>query len=224
MIMEAFDSESLKRAVNEADLVTPDGMPLVWALKALGIRDASRVYGPDLMPHVVDRAAREDLPIGLYGGTPESLEKLHQVLKARCPGIRVVCQIAPPFRPLAPEEDEAVTQEIVASGARILFVGVGCPRQERWMEVHKGRIPAIMLGVGAAFDFHTGRVRQAPRWMQAIGLEWVFRLMMEPRRLWKRYLKHNPRFVRLFSQQLLGLRSLKREATQTSRKTPQESP
>ena len=156
--------------------------------------------------HVVDLAARENVPIGMYGGTPELLEAFGRLLKTRHPGTQVACQIAPPFRPLTPEEDRAVTDEIVASGARILFVGIGCPKQERWMAEHVGRVPAVMLGVGAAFDFHTGRVRQAPRWMQLAGLEWVFRLLMDPRRLWKRYAKHNPRFVWLFLMQLLGLR------------------
>lgn len=204
MVMEAFDSGQFRQIVNGADLITPDGMPLVWALKGLGVRSASRVYGPELMPHVVERAARENVPIGLYGGTEESLETYLQILEARYPGVRVVCRIAPPFRPLTPEEDEAVTREIVESGARILFVGIGCPKQEKWMAEHKDRIPAVMLGVGAAFDFHTGRVRQAPRWVQAAGMEWAFRLMMEPRRLWKRYAKNNPRFVGLFLMQLLG--------------------
>jgi N-acetylglucosaminyldiphosphoundecaprenol N-acetyl-beta-D-mannosaminyltransferase len=212
MVMESFDFEAFRQMVNGADLVTPDGMPLVWALKVLGVRGASRVYGPDLMPHVLERAARENVPIGLYGGTPESLESLVRVLEARYPEIRVVCRIAPPFRPLTPEEDDAVTQEIVASGARVLFVGIGCPKQEKWMVAHKGHIPAVMLGVGAAFDFHTGRVRQAPRWLQRAGLEWAFRLAMEPRRLWKRYAKHNPRFVSFFLLQLLGLRRFGEEA------------
>jgi N-acetylglucosaminyldiphosphoundecaprenol N-acetyl-beta-D-mannosaminyltransferase len=206
MTMEAFDSAAFRQVVNGADLVTPDGRPLVWALRSLGVRGASQVRGTDLTTHVVERAARENVPIGLYGGTPELLEVLVRVLRKRYPGVRVVCQIAPPFRPLRPEEDEAVTREIVASGARILFVGIGCPKQERWMMAHKGRIPAVMLGVGAAFDFHTGRVRQAPHWMQVAGLEWVFRLLMDPRRLWRRYAKHNPRFVGLFLMQLLGLR------------------
>jgi N-acetylglucosaminyldiphosphoundecaprenol N-acetyl-beta-D-mannosaminyltransferase len=206
MVMEAFDSEGFQRVVNGAALVTPDGMPLVWALRRLGVGGASRVYGADLTASVVERAARERVPIGLYGGTPESLDSFVRVLEERYPGIRVVCRIAPPFRPLTPEEDEAVTQEITSSGARILFVGIGCPKQEKWMADHEGRIPAVMLGVGAAFDFITGRVRQAPRWMQAAGLEWTFRLAMEPRRLWKRYAKHNPRFAALFMSQLLGLR------------------
>lgn len=117
----------------------------------------------------------------------------------------MVCRIAPPFRKLTPEEDEAITREIADSGARILFVGIGCPKQEKWIAAHKDRIPAVMLGVGAAFDFHTGRVRQAPGWVQVMGLEWLFRLLMDPRRLWKRYAKHNPRFVVLFLAQLLGV-------------------
>jgi N-acetylglucosaminyldiphosphoundecaprenol N-acetyl-beta-D-mannosaminyltransferase len=205
MVMEAFDSSAFLRTVNGADLVTPDGRPLVWALRSLGVKDATQVRGTDLTTHVVERAAREGLPIGLYGGTPDLLERFVGILDRRYPGVRVVCRIAPPFRPLTPEEDEAVIEEILSSGARILFVGIGCPKQERWMEAHKERIPAVMLGVGAAFDFHTGRVRQAPGWIQVAGLEWLFRLLMDPRRLWKRYVRHNPRFVAQFLLQLLDL-------------------
>lgn len=212
LIMEAYDSATLLEGVNSADLITPDGRPLVWALKTLGVKDACQVRGTDLMTHVVERAARENVPIALYGGTPESLEALVQALQTRFPGVQVVCRISPPFRPLTPEEDEAVTHEITASGARILFVGIGCPKQERWMVAHRERIPAVMVGVGAAFDFHAGRVRQAPRWMQRVGLEWTFRLMMNPRRLWKRYAKQNPRFVGLFLLQLLGVRRFGIEA------------
>jgi N-acetylglucosaminyldiphosphoundecaprenol N-acetyl-beta-D-mannosaminyltransferase len=204
--MEAYDSAAFQQVVNGADLVTPDGRPLVWVLKSLGVKGPSQVRGTDFMMHLVERAARESVPIGLYGGTPELLETLVRILRTRYPQIRVVCQIAPPYRSLTPEEDQAVTGEIVGSGTRILFVGIGCPKQERWMAAHEGRIPAVMLGVGAAFDFHTGRVRQAPRWMQVAGLEWVFRLLVNPRRLWKRYVKHNPRFMWFFLMQLLGLR------------------
>ncbi len=203
MVMETFDSSAFQRVINGADLVTPDGRPLVWALRSLGVRDATQVRGTDLTAHVVELAAREGIPIGLYGGTPDLLETFARILERRYPGVRVVCRIAPPFRPLTPEEDETVTREILSSGARLLFVGIGCPKQERWMEAHKERIPAVMLGVGAAFDFHSGRVRQAPGWMQVAGLEWLFRLLMDPRRLWKRYAKHNPRFVVLFSLELL---------------------
>jgi N-acetylglucosaminyldiphosphoundecaprenol N-acetyl-beta-D-mannosaminyltransferase len=218
MTMETFDSEAFRQVVNGADLVTPDGRPLVWALRSAGVKGASQVRGTDLTTWVAELAARESVPIGLYGGTAELLDVFVRVLKTRYPDIRVVCRIAPPFRPLTPEEDAAVTREIMASGARILFVGIGCPKQERWMAAHKGRIDAVMLGVGAAFDFHTGRVPQAPRWMQVAGLEWVFRLMMDPRRLWRRYAKHNPRFVGLYLMQLLGLRHFREEVARVAQK------
>jgi N-acetylglucosaminyldiphosphoundecaprenol N-acetyl-beta-D-mannosaminyltransferase len=206
MMMEAYDAPEIARIVGEADLVTPDGMPLVWVLKAMGIPEATRVYGPTLTLHVCEAAAREAVPIALYGGTPESLDAFVHFLQERFPGIEVACRIAPPFRPLAPEEDEAYTNQIVESGARILFVGIGCPKQERWMTEHRGRIPTVMLGVGAAFDFHSGRVKQAPAWLQNLGCEWLFRLLVEPRRLWKRYMKHNPRFAVLAGWQCLRYR------------------
>jgi N-acetylglucosaminyldiphosphoundecaprenol N-acetyl-beta-D-mannosaminyltransferase len=191
--------------VNEADLITPDGKPLVWALRLLGVSNPSQVRGADLVLHTVERAAREGLSIGLYGGTARSLKSFVEAIEARFPGLQIACQISPPFRPLTQEEDEAVTREIISSGARVLLVGIGCPKQERWMAEHRGRIPAVMLGVGAAFDFLSGAIPQAPRWMQQTGLEWVYRLMMDPRRLWKRYAKHNPRFVGLFLMQLSGM-------------------
>ena len=206
MAMETFDSEPFRQIVDGADLITPDGKPLVWALKALGVDGASQVRGADLVMTVIEQAALRGVPIGLYGGTPESLEDFVQVIEKRFPEVDIACRISPPFRPLTFEEDEAVTRQIADSGARILFVGIGCPKQECWMAEHKGRVPAVMLGVGAAFDFHSGRVRQAPRWMQASGLEWIFRLMMDPRRLWRRYARHNPSFVGLFAMQILGLR------------------
>lgn len=206
MTMETLDSADFRQVVNDADLTTPDGRPLVWALKALGVRSASQVRGADVVLRVAGRATREEVPVGLYGGTRESLEEFARVLETHFPKIQVVCRVAPPFRELTPQEDEEFTRQISASGARVLFVGIGCPRQEKWMAAHRGSIPAVMIGVGAAFDFHTGRIRQAPRWMQSAGLEWVFRLMMDPGRLWRRYAKHNPRFVGLFLLQLLGHR------------------
>lgn len=204
MTMEVYDDSAFAQVVNQAALVTPDGVPLVWALQALGVKDASRVYGPTLTLHVCEAAARQGVPIGLYGGTPESLAAFVEFLHERFPGIQIACQISPPFRPLTPEEDTAYTQQIVESGARILFVGIGCPKQEFWMAAHKDRVPAVMLGVGAAFDFHSGRVKQAPNWMQKRGLEWLFRLFMEPKRLWKRYVYNNPRFVLFFLMQWLA--------------------
>jgi N-acetylglucosaminyldiphosphoundecaprenol N-acetyl-beta-D-mannosaminyltransferase len=206
MLMEAHDDPSLRALVNAADLVTPDGMPLVWMLRKLGHPHQERVCGPELTSRVCAEAARRGVPVGFYGGHPEALEALVRNLSARFPGLRVVYAYSPPFRPLTPEEDERVTEEINASGAQILFVGLGCPKQEWWMAEHKGRVRAVMLGVGAAFDFHAGRVRQAPVWMQRAGLEWLFRLVQEPRRLWRRYLKHNPRFLLLAFLQLTGMR------------------
>jgi N-acetylglucosaminyldiphosphoundecaprenol N-acetyl-beta-D-mannosaminyltransferase len=206
MTMEVYDSPEFANVVNNSALVTPDGMPLVWALRALGIKNASRIYGPTLTLHVCKAAACEGVPIGLYGGKSESLAAFAEFLQKRFPGIQIPCQILPPFRPLTPEENAAYTQQIVDSGARIILVGIGCPRQEFWMAAHKDCIPAVMLGVGAAFDIHSGRVKQAPSWMQKSGLEWLFRLFMEPKRLWKRYFKHNPRFVLFFLMQWIASR------------------
>ncbi|WP_310482989.1 WecB/TagA/CpsF family glycosyltransferase [Chamaesiphon sp. VAR_48_metabat_403] len=204
MAMETHDSPEFARIVDRAELVTPDGMPLVWGLRALGIDTATRVCGPALTLSVCQAAAQMHVPIALYGGTPASLVAFTDFLVNKFPGIEIACQISPPFRELTPAEDLAYTEQLVASGARILFVGIGCPRQEIWMAKHQDRIPAVMLGVGAAFNFYSGRVKQAPVWMQRVGLEWFFRLLMEPRRLWKRYFKQNPRFIFLFLQQLLS--------------------
>lgn len=208
MIMEGYDDLNFREVINSADLVVPDGVPLVWALKLLGHKEATRVYGPTLTLHVCEAAAREGIPIGLYGGTPESLLDFKAFLHYEYPGIQIACAIAPPFRALSEEEDDAYTQEILDSGARILFVGIGCPKQEWWMYNHRDRLPLVMLGVGAAFDFHSGRVKQSPAFLQRMGLEWLFRLVMEPKRLWKRYAKHNPRFVYLFARQLFNERVL----------------
>ena len=160
-------------------------------------------------------AARAGIPVGFYGGAPDVLDKLVVVARERFPGLRIVYAWSPPFRPISPAEDTAIVEEINRSGARILFVGLGCPKQDRWMAAHHSRVNAVMLGVGAAFDFLAGNKAQAPRWMQDRGLEWVFRLASEPRRLWWRYLWHNPRFVVLFALQLLRHRwlSFSREET-----------
>lgn len=198
MNMEVWDSNRFASVVNNAALVTPDGMPLVWALRALGVKQASRVYGPTLSLYVCEAAALNNIPIALYGGTAESLKDFVGFLHQQFPNIQIVCQIAPPFRSLTADEDEQYTRQIIQSGAQILFVGIGCPKQEYWMAEHQDRIPAIMLGVGAAFDFHSGRVKQAPPYLQKLGLEWAFRLYKEPRRLWKRYVYNNPRFIILF--------------------------
>jgi N-acetylglucosaminyldiphosphoundecaprenol N-acetyl-beta-D-mannosaminyltransferase len=192
--------------MNEADLVTPDGMPLVWGLMLLGRRDATRVYGPDLTPQILAEAERFNIPVGFYGGSSSTLARLLKVISDRFPALEVAYSYSPPFRPLSPEEDEMVVSGINSSGAKILFIGLNTPKQDFWMAAHRNRVASVMVGVGAAFDFLSGSKPQAPRWMMRIGFEWLFRLITEPKRLWRRYLKHNPRFVALFGMQLLGLR------------------
>jgi N-acetylglucosaminyldiphosphoundecaprenol N-acetyl-beta-D-mannosaminyltransferase len=204
LIMEAHDSPEFQSMVNTADLVTPDGMPLVWTLRGRGHPRQARVYGPDLTQYVVEAAAAHALPVGFYGATPAVLDAMKTKFLKRYPELKVTYSFSPPFRPLTVEEDQRIVDEIKACGVRILFVGLGCPRQERWVAGHKGRIQAVMLAVGAAFDFHAGNKPQAPKWMQNAGLEWLFRLVTEPKRLWRRYLHHNPRFI-----WLVGLESIK---------------
>ena len=203
MVMEAHDQPAFQRMVNNADMVTSDGMPLVWSLKALGVSDASRVYGPTLTPIVCRAAAEAGIPVGFYGGSDAVLDRMLGTLADRFPDLKVVYRHSPPFRALTSDEEARELEEIRASGARIIFVGLGCPKQERWMASHRGQLDAVMLGVGAAFDFLAGNKRQAPARVQRLGLEWLFRLVTEPRRLWKRYLYNNPRFVVLFATQLV---------------------
>ena len=205
VVMEAYDSPEFRAVVNCADLVTPDGMPLVWMLRLKGYGKQPRVYGPNLMLHALERAARENIPVGFYGSTAKVLDALTKRMQAQYPGLNVAFACSPPFEGVNPQVDTAIVEQINASGARILFVGLGCPKQEIWMAKHRGLVQAVMLGVGAAFDFHAGVKPQAPAWLQMLGLEWLFRLLTEPRRLWKRYLYHNPRFVVLAVADLLGL-------------------
>lgn len=223
MVMEAYDDPSFADVVRGAAMVTSDGMPLVWMLRAQGLREAERVYGPTLTLELCRAAEQEGLGIGLYGGTEDSLESFQAFLAKTFPRLEVACAISPPFRPLTAEEDADYTARLRESGARIIFVGIGCPRQEKWMAEHSGRLPgATLLGVGAAFDFHSGRVRQAPQVLQRLGLEWAFRLIMEPRRLWRRYAIHNPRFVWLAMRQLLGRGAS--AGTQSARKVQEATP
>jgi len=207
VIMEAHDSPEFQMMVNAADLITPDGMPLVWVLRHMGYAQQTRVYGPELTLKLVEAAAAQSVPVGFYGSTPEVLERMTAKFRALFPALKVAYSFSPPFHPLAIEEDQVIVDEINTSGVRILFVGLGCPRQERWVAEHKGQVQAVMLAVGAAFDFHAGVKRQAPGWMQAAGLEWLFRLIQEPKRLWRRYLYHNPRFIALILLELIFKRS-----------------
>jgi len=203
LVMSAREDPETMAAVLGATLAVPDGMPLVWALRALGHGRATRVYGPDLMLRFCARAAAEEIPMYLYGGRDEAaLALLTARLRERFPGLRIVGGHSPPFRELTPAEEQEVAAEIDASGAEVVWVGTGQPKQERWMQRMRPRLRApLLVGVGAAFDFHAGLVPQAPRWMQRGGLEWSYRLAREPRRLWRRYARYNPRFVMAFARQ-----------------------
>jgi len=214
-VMTAHDSDEFRRATNGADLVTPDGMPVVWCLRAIGYRRAGRVYGPDLTQALLAGAAARGISVGFYGGTRDAVRMLQSATRSRYPRLQIAYALAPPFRPLTPAEDDEVVREINRSGSQVLFVGLGTPKQDYWMAAHKGRVQPVMVGVGAAFDFLAGTKPQAPRWMMHIGMEWFFRLITEPRRLWKRYLKQNPRFIVLFALQLLRARFSRAQAAQS---------
>jgi N-acetylglucosaminyldiphosphoundecaprenol N-acetyl-beta-D-mannosaminyltransferase len=212
LVMSAHEDPDARAAVLGATLAVPDGQPLVWALRALGHPRATRVYGPDLMVHFCARAARAGTPIYLYGGrTPEALGLLEARLRERFPGLRIAGGFSPPFRDLSAEEEERAIADINSSGAAVVWVGTGQPKQEKWMLRMRPRLDApLLVGVGAAFDFHAGLVSQAPPWMRRSGLEWVYRLAREPRRLWRRYARYNPRFLAGFLRQYLRHR-LRRE-------------
>jgi N-acetylglucosaminyldiphosphoundecaprenol N-acetyl-beta-D-mannosaminyltransferase len=205
-IMTARSDSRFRRMLNSSDLTTPDGMPVVWAMRSFGKRAQARVYGPTLMLALCEQAASRGHRVFLYGARHETLQMLRTNLLAKLPKLEIAGMYGPPFRPLTPGEDREVTARIRASGAELLFVGISTPKQEAWMSAHLESLPGVvMLGVGAAFDFHAGRVRQAPGWMQRNGLEWFHRLMMEPRRLWRRYLLQTPLFLPLWFLQFAGL-------------------
>jgi exopolysaccharide biosynthesis WecB/TagA/CpsF family protein len=203
-VMEAYRDGSFAEILNRLHLITPDGQPVRWAMNLLGARELKdRVYGPTLMLKVCEQAASNQLPIFLFGSTKAVLDQLSANLQTKFPGL-VVAGVQPDrFREASADEDELDIATINQSGARIVLVGRGCPRQEKWVAAHIGRIPAAMIAVGAAFDFHAGTLPQAPKILQDYGLEWTFRLVNEPKRLWRRYLILNPLFILNFSQQLL---------------------
>ncbi|MEY8201287.1 MAG: WecB/TagA/CpsF family glycosyltransferase [Colwellia sp.] len=205
MCMEVFDSVEFKRVVNNADLVIPDGRPLSWAQKLLGHSHAQQVRGQDIMNAICEQSGSKNLNIGLYGGSSdELLKQVVAKLNLSYPDIQITFSYSPPFRPLTVQEDQAIIKQINDACVNVLFVGIGCPKQERWMAEHKDSLNCVMLGVGAAYDFIAGSKKHAPRWMQKIGLEWLFRLVSEPQRLWKRYLQQNPRFIYYFAKQLIA--------------------
>lgn len=195
-VMESQRDPELLAIHNQSGLTTPDGMPMVWAGRWAGDSSVERVYGPDLMLALLDEAAERGWSSFFYGGAPGVPEELVARLRTRIPTLAVAGTWSPPFRPLEPSEEREVVDMINASGADLVWVGLSTPKQERWMARFRPELDApVLLGVGAAFDFHAGRVSQAPRWMQRAGLEWLYRMIREPRRLWRRYLTNNPRFI-----------------------------
>jgi N-acetylglucosaminyldiphosphoundecaprenol N-acetyl-beta-D-mannosaminyltransferase len=207
-VMECQRDESIRRAHNEAGLCTPDGMPLVWLNRMAGRREVSRVYGPDLLAACCAMSVQEGFSHYFYGGDEGVADRLSVRLRSRFPGLNVAGTYSPPFRELSEEEDEAIMERINACRPDVVWVGLGCPKQERWMWLHRDRLDApVLVGVGAAFDYHAGLKKQAPPWVQRIGMEWFFRLLTEPRRLAPRYLKTNPLFLwKLAGRSLSGQR------------------
>ena len=202
-VMESRRDDALRQIHNNAGLVTADGMPLVWWARLQGWRHARRVYGPDLLLACCERSITTGYRHFFYGGGEGVADLLARRLSRRFPGMIVAGTYTPPFRPLTPEEDEDVVARINAAAPDVVWVGLSTPKQERWMAEHVERLDAaVLIGVGAAFDFHAGLKPQAPRWMQSSGLEWLFRLGTEPGRLWKRYLVNNPAFLWLACQEL----------------------
>lgn len=230
MTMAAHDDPAFRAVVNGAALVVPDGQPMVWALRALRLPQQARVrVAPDLLLDLFAACAARGLKLGLYGGTPETLQAFVTYLGDDFPGLDVAYAWSPPFRPLTEAEDDAVVREVRAAGVQLLLVGIGCPKQEKWMAAHAGAagvagacgagvaadgsgaaLPCVMVGVGAAFDMLSGKTGDAPAWMRSRGLEWVYRLGQEPRRLWRRYLIQNPRFVLHFAAQVARQRLSRR--------------
>jgi N-acetylglucosaminyldiphosphoundecaprenol N-acetyl-beta-D-mannosaminyltransferase len=205
-IMTAYKDARCRQVINQADLATPDGMPVVWALRSFGANRQRRVYGPNLMLALCGQAMRLGHRVFLYGGTEDTLARLEHRLRQRFPGLILAGRYSPPFRPLTEEEDAEVTRKIQEARADLLLVGISTPKQDFWMRDHRTKLPGVvMAGVGAAFNFHAGEVKQAPAWMQSRGLEWLYRLAMEPVRLWKRYLLVTPLFLPLWALQRLGI-------------------
>ena len=203
-VVTARHDPAFAAVLENADLATPDGAPIAWMLRRLGAPRQQRINGPDLMWRYCEQAAVSGESIYLYGGSETTLQALRERLLGAFPGLRIAGHYSPPYRPLTEEEDAAVVERINASGASTVWVSLGCPKQEQWMAAHRGRIHAVMIGVGAAFDYHAGTLRRAPLWMQQRGLEWLYRLCTEPRRLWRRYVFTNTRFLLGAARQLLS--------------------
>jgi len=212
MTIEAYKSPSFREQLNNASLVVTDGKPLAVACHALYRKKQERIAGMDFMPAILERANIEGSTIFLYGSKPDVLEALKKKISGQYPSITIGGAISPPFRPLQPEEEQEHIRQINESGAQLVFVSLGCPKQEKWMASMKGRINAVMIGVGGALPVMVGMQKRAPAWLQNLGLEWLFRLMQEPRRLFRRYVITNSFFIYLFFKKIFINRALRRTA------------
>ncbi len=210
MLVEARTHPRFHALLRRADLVTPDGMPLVWVMRASRAPRQRRVAGMDLLPAICSTAERRGIAVYFLGSTNDVLRRIRERLEVEHPMLAIAGMESPPFHPMSVEEDDALVHRINASGARILFVSLGCPKQERWMYSHRSQISAVMVGVGAAFPVYAGVERRAPRAMRYLGLEWLFRLWREPGRLWRRYLVTNVLFGYYVARDLLLRRSVRR--------------
>jgi N-acetylglucosaminyldiphosphoundecaprenol N-acetyl-beta-D-mannosaminyltransferase len=219
MIVEAHHSPQFKTVLHLADLVTPDGMPLVWMMKLLGIHNQNRVAGMDILEALCQEAALQNLSVFFVGSQNDILNRIRLRLEKDFPNLHIAGMESMPFRPLSREEDESILEQIKASGASIVFVSLGCPKQELWMAQHRGRLPAVMIGLGGVFPVYAGIQKRAPQWIRENGLEWLYRLIQEPKRLWKRYSSTIPVFVFLAARQLFqheGSMILRSQSTRIS--------
>ncbi|MBH1986169.1 MAG: WecB/TagA/CpsF family glycosyltransferase [Burkholderiales bacterium] len=211
-VVTASQEPAFQTVLSQADLALPDGAPVAWALRREGFGEQQRINGPDLTWRYLQVAEQLGQSVFFYGSTQDTLDRLMVRIKASFPKLKIVGMESPPYRELSEEEDQAYVDQINQSGANVLFVGLGCPKQEAWMAAHRGRIKAVMLGVGAAFDYHAGTIQRAPVWMQKIGMEWFHRLLSEPRRLFKRYTVTNSIFMyRMAKSLMLGNPSVQQE-------------
>jgi len=203
-VVTASQSACHQKVLSQADLALPDGAPIAWALRREGFSHQERINGPDLTWRYLAAAERLGQSVYFYGSSDHTLAELRKQIEQTFPKLRIAGMVSPPFRALSEEEDQADVEHINQSGANLVFVGLGCPKQEAWMAAHRGRIHAVMVGVGAAFDYHAGTLRRAPAWMQRLGLEWAYRLVREPNRLLRRYAQTNSVFVFRMIKHLLG--------------------